>query len=83
MKQILCVLIIDKRYVPLHITSRKEGDGAGRPTAAEEEALSKAHAIWSRGVAEGCKPAIVWQMFLSRGSPSAQLGEHHPHLEGP
>ena len=42
MKQILCVLIIDKQFVLLHAANRKEGDGGERPITGEEEALPKA-----------------------------------------
>lgn len=47
-KQILCVLIIDKQIVLLHAANRKEGDGGERPITGEEEAWPKACAIWRR-----------------------------------
>ena len=72
-KQILCMLIIDKLYVPLHAANRKEGDGGERPTTGEEETLPKANAIWHRGVAKGGEPAIVWADVLSQGRHSPQL----------
>ena len=68
-KQILCVLIIDKLYVLLHAAKRKEGDGGGRPTTGEEEALPKANAICRRGVAEGREPDIVWADVSLPGQP--------------
>ena len=59
-------------YVLLHAANRKEGDGGGRPTTGEEEALPKANAIWRRGVAGGWESAFVWA-DVSGGSFSPQL----------
>lgn len=73
MKQILCVLIIDKQIVLLHAANRKEGDGGERPITGEEEALPKACAIWRRSVARAWEPALSGKMFLSGGSHSPQL----------
>lgn len=74
------MLIIDKLYVLLHAANRKEGDGGGRPTTGEEEALPKANAICRRGVAEGCAPAIVWADVFLPGQPGSSAGEHLGHI---
>lgn len=72
-KQILCMLIIDKMYMPPHAANRQEGDGGGRPTTGEEETLPKANAIWCRGVAKGREPASVWADVLSQSRHGPQL----------
>lgn len=72
-KQILCVLIIDTRYVLLRAAKRKEGDGVGGPQLERKKLCPKlmpsAERVWPRA---GSQP-LSGQMFLLQGSHGPQL----------